>query len=56
MYSIYGIEESDTSKKPLLYDLLLKDNQLCNENYFYCVFIIYKGSDHIMKTLNKSML
>ena len=54
IYYVYGIEESNSSqeKNPLLYYLVLKEKQLCLENYFYRMFNITKGNDHVMKPFN----
>ena len=56
MYCIYGIEESDKSRKSLLYYLVYKEKQMCCEKSFYRVFMIEKGDDHIMNPFNNYLL
>ena len=58
MYSIYGIEESEASRKNLYYIIwyLCKWKQLNCENYFYHVFITSQGNGHVIKSLTNICL
>ena len=44
------------SRKHLIYYMVFKEKQLRFEKYFYCIFIIAKGTENIINTFNNSFL